>query len=92
MQRKLFVLVFICGMVLFAIANIVDYSRTNPPCCDFSAPFGVPLTLGWWGGFVGGMSIVWQGLIADILIAAVSSLLLAFIAEKLFRKISHRSP
>ena len=93
MQSKVFALIFICGMALFAIANVVDYSRTYPPCCDFSAPFGVPLTLGWVGGFVGGMSLVWQGLIANILIAAASSLLLAFIVERLIRKrTSHRSP
>jgi len=42
--------------------------------------------LGRWGGYVGAMSIDWRGLLADILIAGIASLFLAFVVEKLFRR------
>lgn len=86
MRRKLFLLIFVFGMSVFVAANVFDYWRTKPPCCDFSAAFGVPLALGRWGGYVGTVSIYWRGLLADIFIAGIASLFLAFVVEKLFRR------
>jgi ABC-type uncharacterized transport system permease subunit len=44
------------------------------------------LALGRWGGYVGTMSIDWRGLLADIFIAGIASLVFAFVGEKLLRR------
>jgi len=92
MQRKRFLLIFLLGIAGFVAANVFDYSRTSPPCCDFSAPFGVPVPLGRWGGFFGTLTIYWRGLLADIFIAVIVSLFLAYVVERLLhRRVSQRA-
>jgi hypothetical protein len=81
-----------CGVSVFVAVNVYDYWRTKPPCCDFSSQFGVPFPLGITGGYVGATNIHWGGLLADAFIAGATSILLAFMVEKLFRRgIFHRA-
>ena len=81
-----FWLIFMAGMALFVAANVIDYSRTYPPCCDFSAPFGLPVPLGRWGGFFDALHIDWSGVLADIFIAVVVSLFVACMVEKILQR------
>jgi hypothetical protein len=48
-----------------------------------SGPFGFPLALGRYGGFVGSTSFILPGLIADAVICLVASLLAGLAFEKL---------
>jgi len=91
MRRKLFLLIFVFGMSVFVAANVFDYWRTKPACCDFSAAFGVPWALGRWGGYVGTVSIDWRRLLADIFIAGMFSET-SFPAPKFSRLVQNIAP
>ena len=86
MHSKIFSIGFLFGITLFIAVNVYSYAYANPPCCDFGRAFGVPITLGSYGGFVGGLHIKWSGVIADMLIATGASYILGFIVESIFRQ------
>ena len=83
LSRTLFSVGFSLSLLLFAVANIYSYAIVEPPCCDMSGPFGFPLALGRYGGFVGSTSFILPGLIADAVICLVASLLAGLAFEKL---------
>ncbi len=50
-------------------------------------PFGFPLALGRYGGFVGSTSFILPGLIADVVIGLVSSVISGLAFEKVLPRI-----
>jgi hypothetical protein len=82
MNRTFFMVGFVLGLVVFVAANIYSYRFVEPPCCDFSAPFGFPLPMGTFGGFIGTTNIFWPGFIANLLV----SLGAGFVFGSVFRK------
>jgi len=59
----------------------------EPPCCDMFGPFGFPLALGRYGGFVGSASFILPGLIADLMICLVASVISGLAFEKVLPRI-----
>ena len=78
------VLVSACA---FAIINYRNFHRPQN-CADCFFPYGVPFTIYDEGGFAGGGSFVWSGLIADVFLMLV----LGIASGWVFQKISERSP
>jgi hypothetical protein len=85
MRGKLFWLAFTVVIAVFVFANVLDYWWSDPPCCDFSIEFGVPIAFGRKGGFVGVTTINWVNLFFSVAIVSVISIPLALIAEKAIR-------
>jgi hypothetical protein len=83
-RSKAFSIGFLCGLALFAAANIYSYLQVVPPCCDFFGPFGVPLEIGGYGGFAGQTYILWSGVLANALIAVFVSVVLGWTCHRSF--------
>ena len=58
-------------------ANVYDYHVAEPPCCHFSTSFGFPFPLGMTGGQFGDTSFIRSGLVLDIAVGVVTSLIFA---------------
>jgi len=82
MSNKRSWLFFMMGVSTFIVENILDYQRTQPPCCDFTAEFGVPIPLGYRGGFAGVTVIFWPMVLWTTLIAGWLAVLVAFVVTK----------
>ena len=82
MRLKVFVIGFLCSIVLFIALNIYSYSQANPPCCDITTPFGIPFQLGLKGGLAG-LYINLSGLLANMWTILLIGYLLGKIGEKL---------
>jgi hypothetical protein len=82
MRKSLFIIGVFVGALLFVGANIYSYSKVEPPCCDFFAPFGFPLEMGEFGGFAGSTFIDIAGLIGNGLIGICASLVFALLFAK----------
>lgn len=89
MSRKLFIIGFVLGLVLFVGANIYSYHVAEPPCCDFFASFGFPLQVGTFGGYAGYTSLLLSGLIADTLIGLGASVVFGRVFAKLLPAIAN---
>ena len=87
MSRTLFSIGFLLSLLFFAAVNIYSYIIIEPPCCDMSGPFGFPLALGRYGGFVGSTSFILPGLIADAVICLVASIISGLAFDKLVPRI-----
>jgi hypothetical protein len=83
MKRTFFMVGFVLGLALFVAANIYSYRFVEPPCCDFTAPFGFPLPMGTFGGFTGSTNIFWPGLIGNALVSLGAGFVCGWIFSKL---------
>ena len=90
MSKKRLWLVFFLGACTFIVENIVDYRQTIPSCCDRTAFFGVPIPLGYTGGFVGGTVIYWPIVVLGTLLAGGFAVLLALIVTEAIRYFDHQ--
>ncbi len=87
LSRTLFIIGFLLSLLFFLAANIYSYIVVEPPCCDMFGPFGFPLALGRYGGFVGSTSFILPGLIADVLICVVASVISSLAFGKVLPRI-----
>jgi len=84
----IFTIGFTIGLLIFISANVLTYYRMirEPPALtDVPTSFGFPFKLHISSGF-GGASMIWSGLIADILVAICGSAILGLVAGLVFRK------
>ena len=86
MRSKTFRIGFFIGMLLFVSANIYSYYRmpNESSMDDGFVDFGIPFKLYAYGGFWTHSVILWDGLLADILIAVCVSIILGWAFEKSF--------
>lgn len=87
-----FTIGFTIGLLIFVSANVVTYCRMigEPPILtDVPTSFGFPFKLHVSSGF-GGASIIWSGLIANLLIAVCGSAILGLLARLVFKKFVSR--
>jgi hypothetical protein len=87
LSRTLFSIGFLLSLLFVGAANIYSYIMVDPPCCDMFAPFGFPLALGRYGGFVGTTSIILAGFIADAVIFLVASIISGMAFAKVLPRI-----
>jgi hypothetical protein len=73
LNRKFFIAGFVVGLLAFVAANAYAYHLAIPPCCDATIDFGVPFTLGNYGGYFGGTRFLLGGLFIDGVLAVVAS-------------------
>jgi len=90
MSRPLFTLGFVLGIGLFVTANVHSYHVAEPPCCDFSVPFGVPFPLGQTGGFISVTHFMLLGVIADVIVGLIASVGFAWMFAKSLPSIINR--
>jgi hypothetical protein len=83
MKRTFFIVGFVLGFGVIVAANIYSYRFVEPPCCDFSAPFGFPFPMGTFGGFVGVTVFWWPGLIANALVSVGAGFVSGWVCTKL---------
>lgn len=81
-NQKLFAAGFALSAHGFVAANIVSFLTIEPPCCDLLGPFGFPLPLGEFGGFVGQTHMLWSGLIANVVVGLVASIVFGWAFQK----------
>jgi hypothetical protein len=82
LNRKFFIIGFVLGIASFVGANMYSYHVAEPPCCDFSASFGFPFTLGRTGGFAGGTGLILVGVFADVVVGLVVSVVFGWLFAK----------
>lgn len=85
MNSKIFTVSFLIGITCFVALNIYSYSKVVDPMCSFPNKFGVPFTLGIYGGFVSTTNILWDGLIANLIVAICFSCVVALAVVKVRR-------
>ena len=85
MNSKIFTVSFLIGVVSLVALNIYSYSKAVDPMCSFPVEFGIPFTLGTYGGFVTATHILWSGIIANGLVALCSSFVLTWAIAKIRR-------
>ncbi len=83
-HSKIFAIDFLCGIAIFIALNVYSYSQAIPPCCDFSASFGIPFKAGSYGGFFAATYILWSGVIANTFVALAASYIFGRVVEKIF--------
>lgn len=85
LRSKAFTFGFFGGLLLFVAANLYSYFRMAeyPSMDDGFVDCGVPFKLYAYGGFFGHSVILWQGLLADVLIAICMSIILGWVIERL---------
>ena len=91
MNSKIFKISFLIGIVSFVALNLYSYSKVVDPLCSFPVEFGVPFTLGTYGGFVTTTHILWSGIIANGIVALCSSFILAWAVVKI-RRVLNKMP
>lgn len=86
-RMGVFAIGFTIGLLIFISANVVSYRRRipNPLWTDLPESFGFPFTLHASSGF-GGASIIWSGVIADVLIAVCANATLGLVCGLIFKK------
>jgi hypothetical protein len=82
LSRPFFTIGFFLGLGLFVAANVYSYHVAEQPCCDFSVAFGIPFPLAQTGGFTGGTHFIVLGVIADVIVGFVASLVFARVFAK----------
>ena len=68
--------------------NLYSYFRMpieHPTMDDGFVDFGVPFKLYAYGGFAGQSIILWRGLLINLLLTLCVSIILGWMAEKMFR-------
>ena len=91
MNSKIFIISFLSGLVSFVAVNVYSYSKVVDPMCSFPVEFGLPFTLGTYGGFVTTTHILWSGIIANGIVALFSSYILARTVVKI-RRLLNKMP
>jgi hypothetical protein len=91
MNSKIFTIGFLSGVISFAALNIYSYSQVVDPMCGLLVEFGMPFTLGTYGGFVTTTHILWSGVIANMCVALIASYMLGWAIDKLFMS-QHKLP
>jgi hypothetical protein len=84
MKYKIYAVSFLIVLVLFIIANYYSYLQMKYPCIDCSAEFGFPFRIWVEGGMVGVKRILWEGLLADLLIASCAGMILGWVVDNTF--------
>ncbi len=85
MNSKIFIISFLSSLVSFVAVNIYSYSKVVDPMCSFPVEFGLPFTLGTYGGYFTTTHILWSGIIANGIVALCSSYILAWAVVKICR-------
>ncbi len=84
MGSKKYFIASLVVFILFIAANYYSYIRMGYGFCDDCfITFGFPFDLWREGGFVGGRTILWSGLIADVSIAILVSIVLGWALKKI---------
>ncbi len=91
MNSKIFKISFLIGIVSFVALNLYSYSKVVDPMCSFPVEFGVPFTLGTYGGFVTTTHILWSGIIANGVVALCSSFVSAWAIVRI-RRVLNKMP
>jgi hypothetical protein len=87
MKSKTYLIASLAVFVLFFAANYYSYTRMRYGFCDDCfITFGFPFELWREGGFVGGRTILWSGLIANVSIAIWASILFGWALKKFLRR------
>jgi hypothetical protein len=81
-SRTFLIVSFFVGVGLFVAANMYSDHVAEPPCCDLSIPFGIPFPLARTGGFTGGTHFILLGVIADVIVGFVASVVFAWVFAK----------
>ena len=84
MHSKTFAFGFFGGLLSFVAANLYSYFRMAdyPSMDDGFVDCGLPFKLYAYGGFFGHSVILWQGLLADVLIAICTSVILGWLIAR----------
>lgn len=77
MNRAFFLVGFTLSLGSILAVNLHSYLMAEPPCCHLSASFGFPIPLGENGGFGTVTSLFMPGLIADIILGVIVSVVSA---------------
>jgi hypothetical protein len=82
-----FIIGFLMSPLIFLVANLYSYyrMRREPVLIDTTVSFGLPFRIHMSGGFVGD-SILWPGLLINILIAICLGIILGLVSRRLLRK------
>ena len=91
MNSKIFTISFLSGVISFVAFNIYSYIQVVDPMCGLPVEFGMPFTLGTYGGFVTTTHILWSGVIANMCVALIAGYMLGWAADKLFMS-QHKLP
>jgi hypothetical protein len=84
MKSKAYLIASVAVFILFIAANYYSSIRMGYGFCDDCfITFGFPFELWREGGFVGGRTVLWSGLIANISIAVWASILLGWSLKKM---------
>jgi hypothetical protein len=87
MRSKAYLIASVAVFILFIAANYCSYIRMGYGFCDDCfITFGFPFELWREGGFVGGRTILWSGLIANISMAVWASILLGWSLKKMLSR------
>jgi len=91
MRFSAFGIGFVIGLLPFILINISSYNRMYIGGCDDCVVFfGFPFHLYQTGGFAGPTIILWDGLIAYVVIALCASVFAGWILKRLLYRISLR--
>jgi hypothetical protein len=82
LRRTLCWVGFSLSLLLFVATNTYGYATAKGLCCDRPEPFGFPVSLGMYGGFVGVTTLILPGLIADVVICLVVSVISGLVFNK----------
>jgi hypothetical protein len=80
-----------CGIAFLAVSivlttfNVHNFLR-RVGCDDCFFPYGVPFTLYTDGGYAGGKGMVWAGLVADVAIVVVASVVIGGLWQAIANK------
>jgi hypothetical protein len=85
MRSKIFLVGFFAGLLLFGAGNLLSYywMKAKPALIDAYVSFGLPFKFYASGGFAGD-AVLWNNLVADLVIALSVSTLFGWASAKLF--------
>jgi hypothetical protein len=86
-RRRAFAVGFLIVLLFFVIANIYSYINMPEESGSITHGFvecGYPLELYKYGGYIGTGYILWDGLVADVLIAVLTGVLIGVTFKLLF--------
>lgn len=86
MNKKTFGIGVILGVAVCIAFNIYSFTQIEYLCLDCPVSYGLPFRIAEIGGFARPVSILWGGLIANLLIYIGAGILLIAAGKTLFRK------
>ncbi|HZS06319.1 MAG TPA: hypothetical protein VFD58_15870 [Blastocatellia bacterium] len=75
---------FLLGQLCFIAANAWSYWHMVIPCEDCGGGFGFPFDWYRVGGYIGTVSMIWSGLVADVIIVLFVSIGSGWISQRFF--------